>query len=195
MHTAEQLPFTYQGYLSKEHFKKDAGGKTDFSREFDGRRFIYSFYGNEDIVVASIDHQTIEKRNAKSRHIDKIIFREVPHNPQTGTKLEREIAAYGDLIYDKYREVYYRFAYPETVLDPDRSYLKSFHFGRKKFSVIILDRDLNIIGETLFPEGIFNSYVYFVHKNGLYISRDYKIGEGTQSEDYLNYTCFELKKK
>jgi hypothetical protein len=51
-----------------------------------------------------------------------------------------------------------------------------------------------MIGETLFPEGIFNSGVYFVHRDGLYISRDYQIGED-QSEDCLNYTCFELKKQ
>ncbi|MDR1880453.1 MAG: DUF4221 domain-containing protein [Tannerellaceae bacterium] len=192
-HTAEQFPFTFNDVLTAAHTEKSAGGKTNFSRAFDGRRFIYSFYGLEAIFAASIDHQTIEKREAKSRYIDQLTFEANIQDPEAGTRREAEIAAYGDLIYDPYREVYYRFAYPETTLDPSKSYFRKSVFGRKKFSVIILDKNLNIIGETLFPEAIFNSYVYFVHKDGLYISRDYQIGED-QTEDRLNYTCFELKK-
>jgi hypothetical protein len=194
LHTVEQLPFMFKNVLTQEHFQKMAGGKQEFSREFDGKRFIYSYCGNEDIVIASIDHQTIEERNIKSRYIDRIIFETTRESPEDGTRQEMGIARYGDLLYDKYRDVYYRFAYPQTETDPNKSYFKKVFFGRKKFSVIILDRELNIIGETLFPEGIFNSYVYFVHRDGLYISRDYQIGE-EQSEDYLNYTCFELKKQ
>jgi hypothetical protein len=193
-HTAEQFPFTFGEILTEQHFEKSVGGKTDFSREFDGRNFIYSFYGIEDIFVTSIDHQTIEKRNAKSRYIDELVFEPIVQDTEISARRNLEIAAYGDLLYDPYREVYYRFAYPETSLDPNKSYFKKSAFGRKKFSVIILDKNLNIIGETLFPESIFNSYVYFVHKNGLYISRDYQIGED-QTEDRLNYTCFELKKQ
>jgi hypothetical protein len=194
LHTVEQLPFTFENVLTTEHFQKMVGNKLEFSREFDGRRFIYSFHGNEDIVIASIDHQTIEQRTIKSRYIDRIVFENPLESPEAGTRQEMEIAKYGDLLYDKYRDVYYRFAYPRTETDPNKNYFKKAYFGRQKFSVIILDKELHIIGETLFPESIFNSYVYFVHKNGLYISRDYQIGED-QSEDCLNYTCFELKKQ
>jgi hypothetical protein len=194
MHIVEKFPFTFQKMLTEKHFQKEAGGKLDFSREFDGKRFIYSFYGNEDIFVASIDHQSVERRIVKSQYIDKIVFETILSDPHAGTRQELEIAKYGDLLYDPYRDVYYRFAYPKTELDPNKSYFKKALFGRKKFSVIILDNDLNIIGETLFPEGIYNSHVYFVHRDGLYISRDYQIGED-QSDDFLNYTCFELKKQ
>ena len=191
--TAERLPFTFRSnLLTEKHFQQPAGGKLAFSREFDGKRFIYSFYGNEDIVIASADHQRLEKKKIKSRYMDRIVFRKNLEDPEAGTRQEMEIAAYGDLIYDKYREVYYRFAYPETALDPGKSYFRKSVFGRKKFSVIILDKNLDIVGETLFPEGIYNSYVYFVHKEGLYISRDYQIGE-EQPDDRLNYTCFVLK--
>lgn len=65
--------------------------------------------------------------------------------------------------------------------------------GRKKFSVIILDNKFNIIGETLFPENIYNSYIFFVHKDGLYISSDYQINYN-QSEDTLNFELFNLVK-
>jgi hypothetical protein len=191
-HTTVSFPFTYNDVLTEKHFQQSAGGKLDFSREFDGRHFVYSFYGLEHIFITSADHREIEQRNAKSRYIDNIVFETIRDNPEAGTRQEMEIPAYGDLIYDRYRDVYYRFAYPKTELPPNESAFKKAVFGRRKFSVIILDRDLNIIGETLFPEGIFNSYVYFVHRDGLYISRDYQIGED-QPEDRLNYTCFELR--
>lgn len=101
---------------------------------------------------------------------------------------------YGSLIYDKYRNVYCRFAYPEVELDPKVNWFKRSFFGRKKFSVIILDHNFNIIGETLFPEEIYNSYVYFVHEDGLYISDNYQINND-QSEDIVSFVCFDLVKK
>lgn len=65
---------------------------------------------------------------------------------------------------------------------------------KEKFSVIILNKDFQIIGETLFPESIYNSYVFFVHKDGLYISRDYQMIYG-QSEDYMTFELFNLVKE
>ena len=51
-----------------------------------------------------------------------------------------------------------------------------------------------IIGETLFPEGIYNSYVFLVAEEGLYISRDYQMLTGN-SEDTITFERFELKKQ
>lgn len=59
--------------------------------------------------------------------------------------------------------------------------------------MIILDEQFNRLGETLFPESIYNSYVFFVNKDGLYISRDYQVGIGNQSEDFMTFELFELK--
>ena len=68
-------------------------------------------------------------------------------------------------------------------------------YGRKKFSILILDKDFQVIGETLFPEGIYNSFVFLVNKDGLYISRDYQVGMGNQSDDYMTFERFELVSK
>jgi len=40
----------------------------------------------------------------------------------------------------------------------------------QKFSIIILDKDLNIIGETLFPADMYDMHGYFINKDGLYLS-------------------------
>lgn len=187
-----QCPFFYGDILTKDYLNKS--GDTRFSRDYDGEHFIYSFYTDEHIYVTSIDHKQVRKIKVKSKYIHKIKNEIIPGNsdPNLVVKNTLERAQYGDLIYDKYRNVYYRFAYPQTELDFD-NYLQRTFFGRKRFSVIILDKKFNIIGETLFPESIYNSYVFFIHSDGLYISRDYQINYD-QSDDKLNFQLFDLRK-
>ena len=73
-------------------------------------------------------------------------------------------------MYDKYRKVYYRVAYPASTIEESDNYLKIIRSGKKNFSIMILDKDLNVIGETLFPDYTFNPHLWFVREEGLYIS-------------------------
>ena len=180
------LPLTFSILTEKQ---KESNGD-DFSRTYDGKNFIYSFYVDEDILVTSIDHAEVKRIRAKSRYIDSP-DEEQPLNAQKGPQLNLELARYGDLKYDPYREVYYRFAYPKTELDDKINWMGKAVYGRKKFSVIILDKDFQIIGETLFPEAIYNPYASFVSKEGLYISRDYQMNYD-QSEDFMTFELFKL---
>lgn len=68
------------------------------------------------------------------------------------------------------REMYYRFAFPEVKMDKERSFMDIYHNGRKQFSIIIMDKDMNVVGEKLFPEYQYNAYLLFIRKDGLYIS-------------------------
>ena len=142
----------------------------------------------EDVFVVSMDHSDIRRVKVKSRHIDSPT--EQQKDTEQGPRLYLELPRYGDLIYDSYRKVYYRFAYPKVSLNKDMNWWGKAVYGRKKFSVMVLDEDFHVIGETLFPEGIYNSFVFFINKDGLYISRDYKIGMAEQSEDYLTFELF-----
>lgn len=187
--TNEYLPFTFGDVLTDEHYGQ--GGEHRFSRAFNGKEFIYSFYADESIHVTSIDHQSVRKINAKSKLIDKIKMEKPPLDDNQRAKWILEVPRYGDLIYDQYRDVYYRFAYPKTKLDPNRQYIRKSLYGRREFTVIILDNQFNIIGETLFPKEKYNSYVFFVNKDGLYISSDYQINF-EQSEEQLNFELFVL---
>ena len=183
------LPLTFSILTEKQ--VKSNGDR--FSRDYDGKNFIYSFYVDEDILVTSIDHAEVKRIKAKSKYIN---------TPDEKLDFESEsapikvltLARYGDLIYDPYREVYYRFAYPKTELDDKINWMGKSVYGRKKFSVIILDKDFQIIGETLFPEAIYNPYASFVSKEGLYISRDYQINYD-QSEDFMTFELFKLVEK
>lgn len=187
--TCEGLPMTYS-LLNDEEME---AGNLQFSRIFNGKDFIYSFYVCEDVFVVSMDHSDIRRVKVKSRHIDSPT--EQQKDTEQGPRLYLELPRYGDLIYDSYRKVYYRFAYPKVSLNKDMNWWGKAVYGRKKFSVMVLDEDFHVIGETLFPEGIYNSFVFFINKDGLYISRDYKIGMAEQSEDYLTFELFQLIKK
>jgi hypothetical protein len=55
-----------------------------------------------------------------------------------------------------------------------------------------LDKDFNIIGETLFPKYTYNPMIAFVHKNGLYIS-DSHVLNPSFDENALSFKCFTLK--
>ena len=181
----EGLPLTY-GILTDEGLRAN---DTRFSRIFNGTDFIYSFYVDEDIIVASVDHSKVRRIKVKSKYIESPAG--IQENSEQGPKLNLELARYGDLVYDPYRGVYYRFAYLKTTLEDNIRWWGKSVYGRKKFSVIILNKDFQIIGETLFPEAIYNSYVFFVNKDGLYISRDYQMLYG-QSEDYMTFELFNL---
>ena len=77
------------------------------------RNLSILFYVSEDIVVTSVDHSEVKKISVKSKYLDSpIVKQEVS---ERGPQLNLELARYGDLIYDPYREVYYRFVYPKTT--------------------------------------------------------------------------------
>jgi hypothetical protein len=145
--TVESLPFQYPEFPRFDNVR--ASVEDYMSRFYDGSNFIYSFHFDENIYVTSPDHQTVRSIPVKSRYIPEVKFGEAI---KTGDPLKNEmkIPPYGNLIYDPYRGVYYRFTYPECELDNGENFIDIYLYGRKTFSVIILDRKFNILGETLF---------------------------------------------
>ncbi|GHV51082.1 hypothetical protein FACS1894181_12470 [Bacteroidia bacterium] len=168
-----------------------AGHELVFSRCFDGRQFAYSFCCDEDIHIADINHTAMRKAKAKSKYIDRIGFlndngatmEEICTNPE-----------YGNLVYDKYRDVYYRVAYPQTEIEKGVNARELIQYGRKNFSILILDKDFNVVGETKFPDYTYNSMVWFVREDGLYISASHFMNP-SYSDDWLVFHRFDLVEK
>ena len=191
----KHLPFEYPKLQTKINPAKTAGSENYFSREYNGTHFIYSFSYEEDIYIASIDHKTITRKSIKSRYIDKL----EPLNDFGNVTLRDlcEHAEYGNLLYDKYRNVYYRIVFPQTEVPidlKDREYMDLLDYGRKCFSIIILDKDFSIIGETLFPDYTYNPTMAFIREDGLYISASHAFSEN-YSDDWLKFQRFELVKE
>ena len=102
----------------------------------------------------------------------------------------RENPLYTHVLYDKYRNVYYRFVELPYELQDDESPFEEPK-GRE-FSVIVFDRNFQIIGETKFPGGKYFYKMSFVGRDGLYISEN-NLANPEFDEDKLVFACFKLE--
>lgn len=186
----QELPFEYPRFSGADNKKKSAGVELYFSRCFNGNKFIYSFFYEEDIFITSIDHNIVKRVNVKSNYIDRVVM---PNDYNGTLKSMCENPNYGNLLYDKYRNVYYRVCYLKTEIDNRENYMELWDFGRKIFSIIILDKNFNIIGETVFPEYTYNPNLMYIDEKGLYISENhYK--NTNYDDDKLIFRLFRLCK-
>lgn len=169
--TIELTPLKYPKIISLEDLGTNAGFGYQYRRIFDGENFIYSFLYSDIIYKTSLDHKKVEKRQVKSKYIPEVKVNRLNNNDFNKIlKAGCEEATYEDIIFDKYRNVYYRFACPQTEVDSKDSYLEITRYGKKLFTIVILDKDLNIIGEKLFPEFTYVPTAHLIRKDGLYIS-------------------------
>ena len=97
---------------------------------------------------------------------------------------------YWHIMYDKYRNVYYRFAeMPYKLASNESPYDEP---KGKEFSVIVLNADFEIIGETKFPGKKYFYKKSFVGREGLYISEN-NLENPQFDENKLVFTCFKIK--
>ena len=191
----KSLPMRFPPIVSVEDQMnyRTIGNEFSYSRCFNGKQFVYSFFYDEDIYITTLGHDSTFTRKVKSRYIDKVKpLGYQPSDYNQVMKINCEMPMYRNLIYDKYRDVYYRIAYPQTEMEKKEDYYEIFQFGRKVFSIIILNKDFDIIGETLFPEYTYVSGMMFVREDGLYIS-DSHYKNPSFNEDVLSFKRFELK--
>lgn len=186
-HIVKDLPMKYLPLVSEKEFGTAAFmAGVAYSKCFNGSDFIYAFAYSNDIHKVSLDdHTKIIAVEAKSQYANEVkVPRAMADDFQTMIKEQCEYAAYGNIIYDKYRKVYYRIFYPNSELGVERDYLELLRSGRKQFSIIVLNENLEVMGETLLPEYTFNPNLYLVLEDGLYLS--------TNNIKNLHYTDDEL---
>lgn len=136
-----------------------------------GKDLVYSYELMDTVYKLSADFSKLESHLVKSRYMKKAKW-EILRDVSIDQKLKRicELPVYGNLIYDEYRNVYYRFAFPEQEISEEKDYMNIYHNGRKQFSILILDQEFNVLGETLFPEYTYNAHLFFIREDGLYLS-------------------------
>ena len=168
-------------------------GDLSYSMTYDGENFIYSFFCEDELYKVNPTDASVEKIPAASQYLSPITFKRIPDDFSQTLKATCEMASYKNILYDKYRKVYYRFACPETALEDNLNYMQILHNGKKEFSIIILDEDLNIIGETKFPPFTYVPHICFIREDGLYISASHFMRED-YSDDVLRFQKFVLQK-
>lgn len=181
-----------QGKISSEDYGQYMYDLS-YSMTYDGENFIYSFSCEDELYKVNPSTASVEKIPAASQYLSPITFKRRPDDFSQTLKATCEMASYKNILYDKYRKVYYRFACPETALEDNLNYMQILHNGKKEFSIIILDEDLNIIGETKFPPFTYVPHICFIREDGLYISASHFMRED-YSDDVLRFQKFVLQK-
>ncbi|OEK04818.1 DUF4221 family protein [Roseivirga misakiensis] len=169
----------------KKHFQ--------FSFSATENGIAYSFWGDHNLYFLKDENAQLEEKLARSE----ALVTEWEALPLGGSRMDRAkyfagSAHYGNIIYDPYREVYYRFAFPKVEVEDgaDIGVLARFP---SKFSVMVLSKDLNLIGETeLSQTGQYVVSNAFVGRDGLYLSVNHPENEENE-EDYLSFKLFKLK--
>lgn len=166
-----------------------------FSYVGDGEKVVFSFYGDHRLYYSLNLKSPLEAKEAASKFLQGNfgIFK------LDGTREERlaylgSSQHYKSVIYDPYREVFYRLCFPQVAYETEEEVMNYINHP-KAFSIMILDKELNIIGESLITESNSNYYPanIFIGKNGLYISNSHPENEEI-IEDELSFSLFELKK-
>ncbi|TKG91988.1 DUF4221 domain-containing protein [Puteibacter caeruleilacunae] len=124
---------------------------------------FYLDYSCDDRIRVSCDTENWETYTVSSKYIDvKKIYRK-----QHGWGVNPN---YFCFVADPYRNVFYRFVMHEQSQIQDRNIQELTRYPHK-FSIMILDEEMNVLGETLFPIDTYDMHGYFINKDGLYLSR------------------------
>lgn len=181
-------------YLSNRHFPS-LDGNYYYSRDKGEIKYVYSFYLQNKIHQISESGQ-YETFPCKSKYSTKEL---TPVGPSEDLK-EQIISSiknprYYSLVYDKWNKLFYRFFYPGSKEIDDKKeldYYWALKDNPEKFSVMILDNDLKVIGETLIPENTCNPFMYFINKNGLHFALH--VNNPDFDPDYLKFARFSVEK-
>lgn len=158
------------------------------TRTFSGNSFVYSFFSSHDIFVTN-NHNKIIKYNAKSKFL-RDELRCISFNGQH-MKDYVEAPHYDAIMYDKYRNVYYRFVYPGKELT-DNDNIQKLAMYCEDFSIMLLNKDFEVIGEQLLPPNTYYMNMAFVSKKGLCISTQHPQNPNL-NENYLTFQVFSIK--
>ena len=184
------VPIFYPPIFKEEYENIDGGYGFSYDYNYKENRLICGFFGYDSLMVTD-DLKHIRWYNAKSKYLKSM-------KPKLGNAMAGinsiiefcEAPMYWHIMYDKYRDVYYRFAEMPYKLAPNESPYDEPK--GKEFSVIVLNEDFEIIGETKFPGKKYFYKMSFVGREGLYISEN-NLENPQFDENKLVFTCFKIK--
>ncbi|WP_194778636.1 DUF4221 family protein [Pararhodonellum marinum] len=189
----------YDVFYSDDYW--DKGKKlTDFSWAHRENKLYLSPLYDHEIQVFDMNSGKIEKKKVvKSKHINRFNYVDaIPSSIHEGLSGDLSFDKYNGLIYDPYREVLYRLFLPGVELieeDMPVEKMRMLNWSRPYMGVMILDLELNVLGEHLFEKNeVYTFSNFFVGKDGLYLSANNHFNEG-YTEDSLRYAVFSLEKQ
>ncbi|MEX2594364.1 MAG: DUF4221 family protein [Anditalea sp.] len=189
LNNGETVPIKHyhpDGYLS--------GGAKNFEFSFAASedKMVYSFFADHHLYYSNSTESEIKAVSAPSNYLKE----DFPNHPLSDVTFENlkytfASAHYGGIIYDQYRDVFYRFCFPEAEAKNQEEIMQLRGFPNT-FSIMILDGELNVLGETLFDGGQYVPNNCFVAEEGLYISINHPDNPDNK-EDFLSFALLTLE--
>lgn len=165
--------------------------RTPYSTYNDDKSLIaVSFPADDNIHVLNLDtkvtyvyHAGSKYRNKKTKPLGKGRLGGLTVSPEKEIEYFREITSYGNILYDRWNNVYYRIVEKSTPMPGVNLSNKA-----KKLAVMILDENFRTIGESDITEEAFSCFRYtvFVSQAGLHIQR-------LTDENELTFAVYSLK--
>ena len=158
----------------------------------DDDKLVYSWPNEENIEIRPLSNMdSVAREFAHIKRFGKLL-KGTHGNLSSEEKLAEALdhVLYTQILYDPYREVYYRIA---SIPSGRYKRLDLNHwtaFGRNRLGIIVLDKDFNIIACTILESEMYNCFRSFVGKKGLYISKN-NIFRKDFDENILEYAIFE----
>lgn len=157
-------------------------------------KIVYSLFGDHRLFFASSFDEELTSKAAPSQYLDA----RLKLFPSGGERLETmqymsTSSRYDNLVYDPYRNLYYRFAYP-TLDISDLNEIQRLRTAPGPFVIMVLDDELNLLGETYFEAGLYLPNNFFIHKDGLYLSINHP-DNPENDEDMFKFELLTLAEK
>lgn len=150
--------------------------------------WVFSWPTEDSIFIYNSDFTIKKSKLAKSEYSTD--FNSFDGNNSSENKFFLEKTNYNRIIFDKYRNKYYRIVQIgrpiENGINPN---LEEFHLN--KFSIIVLDENFEVLNEINFPPRQYNPYQLFVAEKGIYIPKTNIYYDGL-SDEKINIDIFEF---
>ncbi|TCO07331.1 uncharacterized protein DUF4221 [Natronoflexus pectinivorans] len=150
---------------------------------------IYSFSVLDEIYLFDKTKGVTNKQNFSS--FNRVSVNNISDRNSLYHQIKRP--RYLSIKYDPWNDVFYRIFYPgfEVSANNDDSYYFSLIATPPVFSVIIIDSEFNIIGETTMPFQHYDPYSNFITKDGLFFGLHENHPEF--DPDYLRFARFTVE--
>lgn len=152
-----------------------------------GDSILVSPYNDHRIwVISKIQKKLLTRLEAKAPDVNQFhIIKGLPSGDQ-GIIEELEADRYELFLYDKFRQVFYRFYFVGIDVNDFEIHYRNLYSNRPKIGILILNTDLEIIGNHLFETHEIEPWNYFVGKKGLYVSTN-NPNRDDFDENFLRY--------
>ncbi|MCH7414999.1 DUF4221 domain-containing protein [Belliella sp. R4-6] len=178
------LPHRYpKGYL------ENGLRRFENSRAQGKSKVVYSFFGDHNLYWADDFDTPLKAVDGRSEFLNE----RLPLLPKEGVPIESQkysfaSSRYDNLIYDPFKDVFYRFAFPDLEVESEEE-VRALRSNPGPFVVMVFDGDLNILGETYFEGGKYLPMNAFVGQKGLYLSTNNPDNSDNQ-EDLMGFEVF-----